>query len=613
MDLRGGDPESTRSACVKLRDLAVAAEGPGAPFTATARGQQLLRLIHIVVQNVGLEDKVGALTALRLLKADDTLLQRLLKEGILPPLLAIIARDAADADGDWDDGSVVAGAGAAHLRLVRAETAAAAARAVEAFSSSGDSLTTLLRGGAVEALSDRLCRARGELADTPPARVVGENAENANGAASALGKARAATAAACDVALARISGSNLASAQDRDPFGNPLDDSLDDPDPSDGMDPGDAEKETRRSRAAAATSTARSLLCLLESDAVVAHRAAAAGLAKLASSGRAGRIATARCGAVLPLMTAALAGNAAQRAAALAALDAISSRGERDGSASLSRSDREIGADASGGGDAAMGDADDLEMDDLEMDDNGGVQSAADASRAAKDAEAAALEAVNAKANARAAARGVTGTAAKVGVTFFAHLIEVLAGLTQLRGPLLRAAADASLALWALAWQPSNRRSMSGEEVIAPLVVLYALEGERFGAAGAAAADDAGAVLGVLARLCERSRESIEYADPTPGKRLVRHLLDGKDPESPGSNSGSNSGGGGGARGEKAFGFSREAFFSAERGDAKRTRKGPGGPSDPDELPNASTSPNIRRTISGQHVAAAIARASPHK
>ena len=247
MDLRGGDPESTRSACVKLRDLAVAAEGPGAPFTATARGQQLLRLIHIVVQNVGLEDKVGALTALRLLKADDTLLQRLLKEGILPPLLAIIARDAADADGDWDpvDDAVVADAGAAKMRLVRAETAAAAARAVEAFSSSGDSLTTLLRGGAVEALSDRLCRARGELADAPPARVVGENvlAENANGA---LGKARAAAAASCDVALARISGSNLASAQDRDPFSrNPLDDPL-----LDGMDP---DSETRRSRFAAAT------------------------------------------------------------------------------------------------------------------------------------------------------------------------------------------------------------------------------------------------------------------------------------------------------------------------------------------------------------------------
>jgi hypothetical protein len=83
-------------------------------------------------------------------------------------------------------------------------------------------------------------------------------------------------------------------------------------------------------RASAAMSTARSLLCLLESDADVAHRAAAAGLAKLAASGRAGRIATARCGAVLPLMTAALAGNAAQRAAALAALDAVT-RGERDG------------------------------------------------------------------------------------------------------------------------------------------------------------------------------------------------------------------------------------------------------------------------------------------
>jgi hypothetical protein len=32
---------------------------PGAPFTATPRGTQLLRLIIIVVANVGLEDKVG--------------------------------------------------------------------------------------------------------------------------------------------------------------------------------------------------------------------------------------------------------------------------------------------------------------------------------------------------------------------------------------------------------------------------------------------------------------------------------------------------------------------------------------------------------------------------
>jgi hypothetical protein len=111
---------------------------------------------------------------------------------------------------------------------------------------------------------------------------------------------------------------------------------------------------------------------------------------------------------------------------------------------------------------------------------------------------------------------------------------------------------------------------MSGEEVIAPLVALYALEGERAGAAAAAAADDAGAVLGVLARLCERSRESIEYADPTNGKRLVRHLLDGKDPESPISNSGSNvGGGGGGGVGDNAFGFSREkksVFLRGARG-----------------------------------------------
>ena len=43
-DLRGGDPVATHAAAVRLRRLAVAAEGPGAPFTATRRGQQLLRL-----------------------------------------------------------------------------------------------------------------------------------------------------------------------------------------------------------------------------------------------------------------------------------------------------------------------------------------------------------------------------------------------------------------------------------------------------------------------------------------------------------------------------------------------------------------------------------------
>ena len=602
MDLRGGDPESTRSACVKLRDLAVAAEGPGAPFTATRRGQQLLRLIHIVVQNVGLEDKVGALTALRLLKADDTLLQKLLKEGILPPLLAIIARDAEDADGDWldADGENVSGVSRVSGKILRAETAAAAARAVEAFSSSGDSLTTLLRGGAVEVLSDRLCRAKGELADAPL------NAESNN-----LRSARAATAAACAVALSRISGSNLVSAQDQDPFGNPLDFHLDD----DAMD-GDGrvdETETHNmrvpnERAAAAMSTARSLLCLLESDANVAHRAAAAGLAKLAASGRAGRIATARCGAVLPLMTAALAGNAAQRAAALAALDAVT-RGERDGSATRDAKRHRAGADA----DVAMSEILDDEEDvfslpagDLEMDDNGGVVSAAAASRAAREAEAAAVEAVNQKTNEKLSRHETRsaiplGTAAKVGETFFGHLIEVLAGLTTLRGVLTRAAADASLALWALAWQPSNRRRMSGRGVIDPLVALY-----KEGAP--AAADDAGAVLGVLARVCDVSRENIEKSDPVHGRRLLRHLLDphpgGSNPDSPGGSA---------ATGAENY-FKSRAFFKTEKADEEDGEKSSPGTGDvPETSPNVSTSPNIRRTISGQHMAAAIARASPNK
>ena len=48
-----------RDAVRALRRLAVDAEGPGAPFTKTPRGMQLLRLISVVVRNVGLSDKVG--------------------------------------------------------------------------------------------------------------------------------------------------------------------------------------------------------------------------------------------------------------------------------------------------------------------------------------------------------------------------------------------------------------------------------------------------------------------------------------------------------------------------------------------------------------------------
>jgi len=58
-----------------------------------------------------------------------------------------------------------------------------------------------------------------------------------------------------------------------------------------------------------------------------------------------------------------------------------------------------------------------------------------------------------------------------------------------LHGPLERAAADSALALWALAWQPSNRAIAIGV-VTEPLMVLYREGGE-------AAGDDAGAVLSV--------------------------------------------------------------------------------------------------------------------
>jgi hypothetical protein len=308
-------------------------------------------------------------------------------------------------------------------------------------------------------------------------------------------------------------------------------------------------------------------------------------------------------------MTAALAGNAAQRAAALAALDAVT-RGERDGGATRDAKRHRAGADA----DVAMSDCPNDEEDDfslpagdLEMDDNGGVVSAAAASRAAREAEAASVEAVNQKTNEKLSRHETRsaiplGTAAKVGETFFGHLIEVLAGLTTLRGVLTRAAADASLALWALAWQPSNRRRMSGRGVIDPLVALY-----KEGAP--AAADDAGAVLGVLARVCDVSRENIEKSDPVHGRRLLRHLLD---PHPGGSNPDSPGGSAGGAGAENYF--KSRAFFKTEKADEEDGEKSSPGTGDvPGTSPNVSTSPNIRRTISGQHMAAAIARASPNK
>jgi len=186
VDLRGDHAPSVHAAAIEISRLAVAAEGPGAPFTATHRGQQLLRLIHIVVQNVGLEDKVGALTALRLLKADDTLLQKLLKAGVLPSLLDIIRRDGEKSSTDGDEKA--------------AEAAAAAARAVQAFASSGDVLTTLLRGGAVQVLSGYVCRRGGEVA---------RDSDHDDADSTEASKRRMNAAKSCAVAMARVSGSYL--------------------------------------------------------------------------------------------------------------------------------------------------------------------------------------------------------------------------------------------------------------------------------------------------------------------------------------------------------------------------------------------------------------------
>ena len=97
------------------------------------------------------------------------------------------------------------------------------------------------------------------------------------------------------------------------------------------------------------------------------------------------------------------------------------------------------------------------------------------------------------------------------------ELVAILGELLDLRGPLERAAADASLALWALAWQPSNRAA-AVPVVTAPLVRLYE-EGRD------AAADDAGAVLSVLVKTDANARGIIGGIAPH-GEGLVRYLLE---------------------------------------------------------------------------------------
>ena len=331
MDLRGDHAPSVYAAAIEISRLAVAAEGPGAPFTATHRGQQLLRLIHIVVQNVGLEDKVGALTALRLLKADDTLLQKLLKAGVLPSLLDIIRRDGEKSSTDGDEAA--------------AEAAAAAARAVQAFASSGDVLTTLLRGGAVQVLSGYVCRRGGEVA---------RDSDHNDADSTEASKRRMNAAKSCAVAMARVSGSYLTDLDEHAAFDNVG--------PFPGVSPLDP------AAASGALSTARSLLALLESDLTVSHREACAGIERLASSGRAGRAAACQVGCVLPLMTAALAGNPKQRQSALEAMETLT-LGTRDGSLAKSRTDGGVGVNKRSADAVGCDDDADVPMDmDADMD-----------------------------------------------------------------------------------------------------------------------------------------------------------------------------------------------------------------------------------------------------
>lgn len=575
------------AAAIDISRLAVAAEGPGAPFTATHRGQQLLRLIHIVVQNVGLEDKVGALTALRLLKADDTLLQKLLKAGVLPSLLGIIRADATDGDGDGDaDGD--------GLKAARAEATAAAARAVQAFSSSGDALTTLLRGGAVEVLSAYACRRGGEVAD--PIRPSGSSkspksappGDGPGDSPDVAAKHRASAAKSCVVAMARVSGSYLTDLDENKAFDESPDGVRQSPDgaPSvDALDP---------AAATSALSVARSLLALLESDLVVSHGEACVGLERLAASGRAGRAAACQVGCVLPLMAAALAGNPKQRGFAMEAMEALTI-GTRDNSPG----ERTTRTPAARGADDVIGGTDDSYSMDVDGSCDGGIEGIDTTGGGVGDPrEIAARAQAQITATHRttptpgikrervqtagytdlsATTLGVIGTAAKVGETFFGRLIAILGEILSLRGPLERAAADAALALWALAWQPSNRAA-AVPVVTAPLAKLYE-EGRD------AAADDAGATLSVLVRNDATAREIIRAMGPH-GSDLVAYLSE------------SGEGNEGEGPSPKAQGGAADNFFKRAR--AAAAAEGGIGPSRLGAGP-ASASPGLARCISGRY------------
>jgi len=130
-------PSST-DALAHIRKLCVDAEGPGDAFARSTRGQQVLALIHVVVRSCGLSDKVGALTALRLLKTDDLALHAYASAGVIPALLKALE------SGTLDE------RGAAHV-----------ARSLSALASSPDVCKMLIRSGALNALTRCVERAAG--------------------------------------------------------------------------------------------------------------------------------------------------------------------------------------------------------------------------------------------------------------------------------------------------------------------------------------------------------------------------------------------------------------------------------------------------------------------
>ena len=392
----------------RLRELAVDAEGPGAPFTKTPRGLQLLQLISVVVRNVGLNDKVGALKALQLLKANDEALRALSSAGVIPALLKAL-----------DD------------ETVGDETRADAARTLSAMASSVDVCKMMIRGGALE----RLGASASRNASTVVGKVDGRASDEARYAAEALTRMSGRSAIYDSRALFPISS-------------EPTESDL------------------------VSESVVKSLVEVLTSEMRVAHVDAALALGRMASSGPEGRRAVARCGAVLPLVTAALGGER-QRNASLATLHVIADAANSNvASMIINQAEENPGVSY---------DREELTMEEKKI-----------------------LERVN-----------LAGTASSMGgLNFFHEMIDVLGALLRCRHSLEPAAADAALALWALAWQPSNRSHMV-TRVTEGLTVL-AREG------CVTARDDALSVLSVLA-LDDGGREAI-YAQ-TDGGRLLDYLM----------------------------------------------------------------------------------------